>query len=301
MHLDAHSLSRRRFLQGTVATVACSAARGFAQPAASDDGDIIDTNVYIGRWPLRRLTDDDPSKLVATLRSNRVGKAWAGNFDGLFHKDIHGANLRLSDACRNAGQGMLIPFGTVNPMLPDWEEDIRCCDEELKMPGIRVYPAYHGYMLDDQCFVKLLKLAAARKLIVQLIAWMTDDRHPLLTPRVSQVDLSPLSDIVKPMRQTRLVLSNAVRTTRDKAVRGLSALPQVYFGCARIANGRDLRTLVQQVSAERIVFESGAPVSAMGVGLEMLKQTMLAYEQSWAICRETAQRLIKQSTDDNER
>lgn len=45
---------------------------------------IIDTNVYVSRWPFRRLHGDEIPELITKLRSHDVSQAWAGSFDGVF-------------------------------------------------------------------------------------------------------------------------------------------------------------------------------------------------------------------------
>ena len=78
---------------------------------------IVDTNVYLSRWPFRRLPGDEPRDLVAKLKEHNVTQAWAGSFDALLHEDLAAANARLAESCDTHGGGLLLPFGSVNPHL----------------------------------------------------------------------------------------------------------------------------------------------------------------------------------------
>ena len=73
---------------------------------------------------------------------------------------------------------MLRPFGTVNPLAPDWEEDLRRCAEVHGMPGIRLFPGYHFYKLEDEIFARVLAAAARQGLLVQITLAIEDDRSP---------------------------------------------------------------------------------------------------------------------------
>jgi predicted TIM-barrel fold metal-dependent hydrolase len=183
--------------------------------------------------------------------------------DGLFHKDIAGVNQRLADTCARVGEGIFIPFGTINPTLPDWEEDIRRCREVFHMPGVRLHPNYHGYTLDDPRCAKLLELAAAHGLIVQLVAWMEADRHLLLNPHEPEVNIKPLSDKIAPLPRLKVVVTNCYHSSEDEPARALLKNKQVYFDFARANDADEIKQLIDKTSPERVVFGSSAPLRSV--------------------------------------
>ena len=197
---DRQTLDRRSFVKASLVPAALAIpespamrpARGAesppAEPAAGPE--IIDSNVHLFQWPFRRLKYDRTEALVRKLRRHRIAQAWAGSFESVLHKQLDGANRRLADECRERGGGLLIPIGSVNPIWPDWDEDLRRCHEQYQMRGIRLYPAYHGYALDHPEVLRLLASAARRGLLVQIVIRMEDERvhHPsVIAPRGERV------------------------------------------------------------------------------------------------------------------
>lgn len=219
---------------------------------------IIDTNVYLSRWPFRRLYGDEPRELMAKLRQSGVAQAWAGSFDALLHNDLGAVNARLAADCRQFGEGLLVPFGCVNPKLPDWKEELRRCLVDHRMNGIRLHPNFHGYKLDDPLFRELLAMAAERGIAVQIAAMMEDDRtvHPLV--RVGMADLKPLPGAIAGIKGLRLQLMN-YRGVTPPFMKELTAAGEVYADFSMIEGVHGLKRLSADISPGRVVFGSYFP------------------------------------------
>jgi len=250
---------------------------------------VIDVNVTLHRWPFRRLYGDEPDRLVSYLRTKGVTQAWACSFDGLLHRDISAVNARLAVDCQRSGRDFLLPFGAINPKLPDWQEDLRRCQEEHHMPGIRLYPNYHGYTLADAAFPELLAAAARRSLIVEIALAMEDERtqNPLM--RVASVDPAPLLDAVKRLPSARVVVLNGNRIPRAKQL----AEAGVHFDFAMREGIGGVARLVDETAADRVLFGSNYPLFYFESAELKVKEAGLPEIEARAIGDENARRLLK--------
>ncbi|MFN0054718.1 MAG: amidohydrolase family protein [Planctomycetales bacterium] len=236
---------------------------------------MIDINAHLGHWPFRSLPGSDAPGAVRHYRRAGFAQVWVGSFEGLFNRDVAGVNARLADVCREQGEGLLLPFGTVNPVLPDWEEDLRRCHEVHQFRGIRLHPRFHGYDLQHPSFAELLRQAAQRGLVVQLVAMMEDERtqHPMF--RVPAVDLAPLETQVKQFPQLRLVVLNAFRVLGLDAAARLAAAGQVSFDIGMLEGVDRLSALVDKVGPKRILLGTHFPLFYVESALLKLRETIL--------------------------
>jgi predicted TIM-barrel fold metal-dependent hydrolase len=253
---------------------------------------LIDTNIYLSRWPFRRLPGDELKTLVETLQHNDITQAWAGSFDSLLHHDIASVNERLVESCRDYGNGLLLPIGTINPLLPDWQEDLRRCHEVHKMRGIRLHPNYHRYKLDSPLFALLLQQAVERGLIVQLALTMEDERtqHPLV--QVPHVNTSPLVALARDLPQMRLQLLGAFRSIRPLAAAELAAAGNIFFEISMLEGVGGVEQLLKHVPLERVLFGSHAPLFYVESAILKMQESVLPNFQQVAICQMNAQRLL---------
>ena len=295
------TVSRRDFIRAAT-LVTGAAAGGLAAGASEAAGSrrtleavgratLIDTNVSLSRWPCRRLPLDEASALVARLRSQGIKEAWAGSFDGLLHKDIASVNARLAEDCRKHGRGLLVPFGSVNPGLPDWEEDLRRCHQEHKMPGIRLHPNYHGYQLETPAFARLLELARECGLIVQLAVTLEDERTQSPLMRAPHVDVAPLPALLAGRPNLRIVLLNWSRGVSGPQLPKLAAAGQVYFDIATVEGVGGVANLLKHVPADRVVFGSHAPFFYLESAVLKLKESALSEPQAASIRAGNARKL----------
>ena len=302
----AKNFSRRKFISAMSAG-SLSAAIAATIPESGNitreiadhtgsNPDIIDTNVNLFNWPFRRMKYAETRSLVAKLRKHRITQAWAGNFEALFSKSIREINARLVKECRANGEGVLIPFGTVNLAWPDWEV--------YRMPGIRLYPTYQTFDLNHIEFPKLISQATDRGLIIQIVADMEDSQvhHPIVLTR--EVSFEPLIDIMKKIPQAKVQLLSWNERVNSELLKKLVSDTNVVLDISWLESVGALGHLIDgdswsgqktPVPVNRLFFGSHAPYFPVEASLIKLFESPLTLEQMKAVMSLNAQKFIKQA------
>lgn len=253
---------------------------------------IADINVSVHRWPFRRLPLDETPKLVSKLQQNGIVAAWAGSFDGVLHLDIAGVNLRTTEECSQYGDGVLLPVGTINPMLPDWQDDVRRCREDHGMHVVRIYPNYHGYKLDDPVFELLLNAVEEQQLILQLVLKIEDVRthHPLMM--VPTVDHAPLAKLLASHPKLPVILMNIDQLAGPDAS-ALVKAGNVYFDISHAEQAGALEKTIRDIPYERLLFGSHSPFFNLEAALLKFRESEPGHAITRAIQFENAAELLK--------
>jgi hypothetical protein len=275
---------RRRFLAAATLTAATTPFARLTAAASPAPAPLTDVNLWVDAWVVRSAPTRDLDGLLNRLRRHGVTSGWAGSFEGVLHTDLAGANERLVAQCARAG-GLLLPFGTVNPTFPDWEEDLRRCHEQWGMRGIRVFPNYHGYDLADPRFAQLMAAAAARRLVVQIVATIEDERSQNPALVAPPVPLAPLPDLLRRTPGARVMLLNAasrvVAASNPLARRLVDA--GVVFELSTLETVAGIENALRNVSGLRFSFGSHAPYFYFEAALLKLRESALTADQEHAI------------------
>jgi predicted TIM-barrel fold metal-dependent hydrolase len=306
---NLHMINRRSFVKTAVIPALPLAAAMISRRAQSAEQaagsvpaipDIIDTNVHLFDWPFRKLKYARTDALVAKLKKHRIVQAWAGSFEAVLQKQLDGVNRRLAEECRTRGQGMLIPIGSVNPAWPDWDEDLRRCHEEYRMPGVRLYPAYHGYTLDHPELARLIADARMRGLLVQIVLRLEDERVHHVATNIPAINVAPLVDVLKKNPQAKVQLINSAGPLLGNNVPALVRETSVTFDIAATEGNGGVGKLIDgknysyrgAIPVDRLLFGSYAPFFPCESALMKLFESPLTLEQLQQLMNANARRLI---------
>lgn len=233
---------------------------------------LIDMSGYTGHWPFRNLRGNTLSDLLGRMNKFGVDKTIVSSLNGIFYVDAQIANEELHDeiSSNDAFKDRFIPFATINPILPWWEESLKICHEEYGMKGIRIYPVYHDYKLTDNACIEMVEAACDRGMTVAIPLRMTDLRERSWLDVDRALDYNDIADLVRSVPDALLMVLDA-RVTDDQEATSSDSLSvlrnaNILFDTSRGSgvpvkgpNSESLRYLLGNFGAERIAFGTETP------------------------------------------
>jgi len=138
----------------------------------------IDINAYVGHWPFQQLRYNTCKGLLEKMNQFGVDRSVISNLNGIFYKNTQSANEELYEEIRSDRRfrDRFIPFAVINPIYAGWRDDLKTCVTRMGMKGVRVYPKYHDYEINDPSLIELVKRTRDYGLPVAFKIRMFDSR-----------------------------------------------------------------------------------------------------------------------------
>lgn len=225
---------------------------------------LIDTSVFCGGWPFRRLHDATPGELKPRLQALGVTEAWIAPFEGMLYQDPMQANEVLAKTLNR--DPFFVQAGVVDVSQATWRQDARACIKDLSCGILKLFPQYHRYALNDPRVDQLCGWAADEGIAVCMQLRMQDERgqHPLVkVPGVPSEELAALA-----LRCPRTKFLACAGYLRDLKI--LREHNNVWAETSYVETGNALKDAVDAMGGERLVFGSHSPLFYAGASAAKL-------------------------------
>lgn len=215
---------------------------------------LIDVNTWIGHWPFRQLRHNTAAALVRRMDQRGIDRGVVASIHGVFYKNVHLANEELAKETRRYGD-RLIPFASLNPLYPGWEEDLRRCAEDLGLRGLRLYPQYHGYDLTDAASLELIDAATELGWPLQVPMRIVDRRQRHRWDMARDLTQDDFQAMLSARPKARWMLLNSLGLDGNR----LPAEANFLVEISRMASvlQRNIQELISEAGAGRLAFGTG--------------------------------------------
>jgi uncharacterized protein len=220
---------------------------------------IVDSNAYLGHWAFRRLRYNTGEGLLELMDRVGIDRACVSSASAIMYRNSHVGNEELLEEI-DEHRERLIPFAVLNPTYPGWERDLRWCKETLGAKGLRLYPPYHDYGLDEDCCHEMVDAAAELGMVIEIPITVHDLRQSHWLVEVSPVAANDIAALVADHPAAKFVILQGNGFTGSELVTQLEQLPANYWFEMSLQDSyyrKELQQMKESVGAERLVFGTG--------------------------------------------
>jgi predicted TIM-barrel fold metal-dependent hydrolase len=220
---------------------------------------IIDSNAYLGHWPFRRLRYNTGAGLVQLMDRAGIDRACVSSASAIMYKNSHAGNGELAEEIEGR-RDRLTPFAVLNPAYAAWERDLHWCHAVLGAKGLRLYPAYHLYTLDDTCCHEIVEAATELGMLISIPVRAADPRQRHWLIDVGDVPLADIAGLAAAHPEARFIILEGDQFTRSPLIAEADQLPPNYWlemSRPYPLYNRELQKMKDALGADRIVFGTG--------------------------------------------
>jgi uncharacterized protein len=236
----------------------------------------LDANAWLGHYPFRAVPGSTPEGLLRQMDRHGIDRAVVSSLHAVFYRDPHPGNEELARWVAPYPD-RLVPALTLSPAWPGWERDLRQCQEEWGMRGVRLFPSYHLYSLTAPECLDLVRAAASAGLHVAIPLRLEDRRQRHWMDMAADVTLGEIAALARACPEADLVVLEALGVESSPFVRDPElAGARVLFEFSRMATvlQASIPSLLDRLGPERLVFGTGLPLKYAGpavLKLELLE------------------------------
>jgi predicted TIM-barrel fold metal-dependent hydrolase len=255
---------------------------------------MIDVNAYLGPFAFRQLRHNTARGLLDLMDKRRIEQAWVSSAAAITYRNSQAGNEELAAEVRGH-RDRLIPLAVVNPSYAGWRDDLEICANEFGARGLRLYPRWHRYRLNDRECLELVRLAAARRMPVSIPLRVEDRRQQSWLVDVPDVDQEEIAALIRAIPAAHFVIGNGSGFVGSALGRAGSNMPSNYSietSLLTAAIQNELAQLLAVLGPERILFGTGMPFHYPDpaiLNVEIIEASAAAKE---SILRGNARRLI---------
>ncbi len=250
---------------------------------------IVDFFTGIGNWPFRKLKYGIVDQFISLLDREGIDRAVVYSITSILAKDCMEGNREVAETAE-AYPERIIPFAVINPAFPGWERDFRICLETMKFKGLRLFPTYHGYDLNDKCFSEIITAAIEKNIPVALAVRVEDERQHHWLVKVPPLDINAAVEAIGKFPKAIFILSGAKYPELCDVKKSLLQCNNWYFDIARMQGRHSspgsvevIVKAVEEFGAERILYGSNAPFQYVQSSLLKVKNASISQDEKGKI------------------
>ena len=222
---------------------------------------MIDVSAYLGHFAFRRLRHNTAAGLVAFMDRKGIERAVVGSASAIAYRNAQAGNEELAAEVKGHA-GRLVPFAVLNPAYAGWRDDLKICQEQFGMRGVRLYPRWHNYKLPDAACLELVRAAATRGMVISIPVRVEDRRQGSWLVDIPDVTNEEIAGLVKAVPQATFIVANGAGFAGSPLGRKDSGLPANYvIDIARlnVELDNEMGRLIANLGEDRLVLGTGMP------------------------------------------